>query len=660
MQGSIVYASDDHYASLAGVSMISLFRNNRDFKLLNVYILADQISKKNIARLKAIGEKYHRNVYILDVDRQMQHLMENGVEGYANAVGGKGLTAFSRLFISELLPDVERVVYLDCDTLVRGSLKELFTMDLHGKPIAMAFDCLHNLYKKYINVSLDMCYYNSGVMVIDVQQWKDKNCLDRILDHLQHVRNNYPLVDQDFINVVLGQDITLMDMKYNYLSQYCLYDYESIKDVYGLKPPYFWKNSQWVRPDQAVVLHFCGQTFGRPWFKNSKHPYKKVYDRYYNISPWKNVKQQECRIPPQYKVQYILWRYMPKKLQAAAGVLMQKIFMKLTYKVQNSIGIRYKIKMFTECMKKYVENDMVESRLYKKFIIADPDKRHSANIAMGIMFVPVSLFRHGLGLFYRIFCREQVIFPYFEIVVTTKCSLRCRHCANLMQYYESPYNLQAESVLDSIKRVMAIADGVIIFRIIGGEPFLYKELDKVVEHLLSYKNIYRIGIPTNGTVSIHNKKLLGLLKNRRISIDVSDYGYSENGRKFCDLLEQNEIRYGYTNTKWWFDMGDLMCRNREPRQLQDMYKHCYMVCRDILNGKIFQCPRSAHGTDLGFIISPDSDWFDLKEYGSGREAKEKLVQFYWKEHYVEACNYCDMGMDGNRRAVPAGEQCDSR
>ena len=92
MQGSIVYASDDHYASLAGVSMISLFRNNRDFKLLNVYILADQISKKNIARLKAIGEKYHRNVYILDVDRQMQHLMENGVEGYANAVGGgKGL-----------------------------------------------------------------------------------------------------------------------------------------------------------------------------------------------------------------------------------------------------------------------------------------------------------------------------------------------------------------------------------------------------------------------------------------------------------------------------------------------------------------------------------------------------------------------------------------
>ena len=54
--------------------------------------------------------------------------------------GGKGLTAFSRLFISELLPDVERVVYLDCDTLVRGSLKELFTMDLHGKPIAMAFN----------------------------------------------------------------------------------------------------------------------------------------------------------------------------------------------------------------------------------------------------------------------------------------------------------------------------------------------------------------------------------------------------------------------------------------------------------------------------------------------------------------------------------------
>ena len=88
MQGSIVYASDDYYASLAGVSMIYLIMNNRDFKLFNVYILAYKIRNKNIARLKAIGEKYHRNVHILNVDRQMKHLMENGVEGYANAVWG--------------------------------------------------------------------------------------------------------------------------------------------------------------------------------------------------------------------------------------------------------------------------------------------------------------------------------------------------------------------------------------------------------------------------------------------------------------------------------------------------------------------------------------------------------------------------------------------
>lgn len=83
MQGNIVYASDDHYAFLAGVSMISLFKNNRDFESLNVYILSDHISKKNIRRLTAIGKKYNRNVYILDIGNRMQRLKESGAEGYA-------------------------------------------------------------------------------------------------------------------------------------------------------------------------------------------------------------------------------------------------------------------------------------------------------------------------------------------------------------------------------------------------------------------------------------------------------------------------------------------------------------------------------------------------------------------------------------------------
>lgn len=315
---NVVYAADDNYACLAGVSMLSLFENNKHCNKLHVYILSNSISEANKERLYKIGRHYKKEVSLIDVAYALENLMKSGINGYSNAQGNE-YTPYVRLLIPDLIPNGKRIIYLDCDTLVIGDVMGLWQTDMRGKPIGLAYDCIHSRYKRFISLGSKDSYYNTGVMLMDLDGWTQKKCMERILYHIANVRSEYPLVDQDFINVVLQKDIYQLDMKYNYLSQYFLYSYYGIKKVYGLQESCFYGKMDMQRPKEAVILHFCGQTFLRPWYSNSRHPAKKLYDSYYAISPWKREKQKKCKWKLPYKIQYLLWRYAPGILAEYVG-----------------------------------------------------------------------------------------------------------------------------------------------------------------------------------------------------------------------------------------------------------------------------------------------------------------------------------------------------
>ena len=330
---NIVYATDDNYAMITGISMISLFENNRQCDDLDIYILSDNISDLNKKKLYGIGQRYQRKVQIIDVIESLLNFQQRGASGYANE-NGSGYSSYAKLLIPDILCEIERIIYLDSDTLVLGDISCLMNLSMHGKPIGMAHDCLQSRYKRFINLTEGTGYYNSGMLIYDMATWKERKCSERIIEHIIKVRNVYPLPDQDLINVVLHDDIYKIDAKYNYLSQYYLYSYSNIKKVYELKNiSEFYTEDRFPNSDEAVILHFCGQTFIRPWYRNSKHPAKQIYDKYYNLSPWRDETQKNCKWSLQYFVQYLLWKYMPESVAAVCGKIMQRLFMRITYKV---------------------------------------------------------------------------------------------------------------------------------------------------------------------------------------------------------------------------------------------------------------------------------------------------------------------------------------
>ncbi len=246
--------------------------------------------------------------------------------------------------------------------------------------------------------------------------------------------------------------------------------------------------------------------------------------------------------------------------------------------------------------------------------------------------------------------RSKSYFPYLEMCISSKCTLRCKYCSNLMPCYEDPQDISVDVLKESFDRLMSICDKVSMFQILGGETFLCKNLPEILEYVLRYPQIKEISIPTNGTIMIRDEQLLELMKNPRVIVNVSDYGFGHPA-ELCAFLKSKGIRVRQMPEEWK-DYGNTEKRNRSRTELTRQFAECGMVCKSLLNGKLFACPRSSHGNATGCIPAASGDFLDFLDEGSP-VTKQQLIDFYYRDEPVAACDHCDHGTMVEK-AVPAG------
>ena len=107
---------------------------------------------------------------------------------------------------------------------------------------------------------------------------------------------------------------------------------------------------------------------------------------------------------------------------------------------------------------------------------------------------------------------DKLIINHCEIVVTECCSLKCQDCANLMQYYNNPMKLDATEIIETFGNFIETVDALLDLRILGGEPFLYTELDQIIEAFAGCSKVKRIAIYTNSTI-LPKDRVLRIMKN---------------------------------------------------------------------------------------------------------------------------------------------------
>lgn len=298
----VIYACDDNYAPLTAISAASLLKHNPGYEII---LLGYNLSASAIDTVRSRVVGHGGSFRYLDVSPAIARLVAIGADSYVS------YAVYSRIFIPELMTDESgKVLYLDCDTLVAGSLDDLFGLDLQS-PLALAPDAAHSAYKRVINLPSDKPYFNTGVALIDLEAWRASACTERLLEELQHPHGKNPLGDQDIIVRVLNDEITTLSIKWNFLSQYFLLEKK-------------------VKP---VIYHFSGHTLGRPWFTSSRHPLRKAYQAAAAEAGLPQVAEQTRKMAFEYKLQYWLYRLLPNFLFKPICNLMYRTHIRLTYGV---------------------------------------------------------------------------------------------------------------------------------------------------------------------------------------------------------------------------------------------------------------------------------------------------------------------------------------
>lgn len=307
---NILYPFDDNYAPYAGVSLTSLLENNRNAEEINIYILGFDLSEKSVEKFKKTAEKYGRPITFIDTGAVMALIKDLELPSYRGAA-----VAAARLFITRYMPEeAERVLYLDSDTTVTGDIRDLFDEDLDGFAAGMVCDSVAGDYRTYIGFGRDEDYYNAGMILYNMPQWRNHDCTGLIIEHIRNKRNNYEALDQDLINLALKDRIKRLDLRYNYQPFHLVYTPGTYLKVYGKKGYYSEEELQKAGED-VRILHAFRYLGMFPWHKDSLHPCKAEFEHYKDMSEWNDIKPARDSLDsPAIVIERILCRMLPKPL----------------------------------------------------------------------------------------------------------------------------------------------------------------------------------------------------------------------------------------------------------------------------------------------------------------------------------------------------------
>ncbi len=239
----IIYACDDNYLPLMGTSICSLIENaNKDYNY-NIYILyvKGEISENNVKLIKGL-EKDGFNIEFVDVKNELEKIAKKlkTRDYYTN-------TTYYRLFVSNLFPDYEKMIYIDSDTIVLGDVSELYNIEIGDNIIAGCTDesvvvtpVFREYVEKVIGVDSYEKYFNAGMIVINLKEYKKQKMFEKFLK----LNDDYYFAvaqDQDLLNVLCKDKVFYLDLGWNKMP---IKDenYQKLNIVHfnhGFKPWYF-------------------------------------------------------------------------------------------------------------------------------------------------------------------------------------------------------------------------------------------------------------------------------------------------------------------------------------------------------------------------------------------------------------------------------------
>ena len=240
----IFLSSDDNYAPFVATTIASVCDNTT--ALCAFYILDGGIETENKNKILSLTDLYD--------NCSIEYIYIDAEKYFKNFITHSYITlpTYYRFIIPQLKPNIERILYLDVDIIVKNDVRDLFNADLDNKVLGAVMDLGDPNYIKRLKYNVEIkpshTYFNAGVLLIDCKKWNEQNISEKLFDIEQKYRGKLLCNDQDVLNKVFENNYKMLPEKFNALAAT---DGTVIRHYYSKPKP--WEIKQGIKNSSLLL-----------------------------------------------------------------------------------------------------------------------------------------------------------------------------------------------------------------------------------------------------------------------------------------------------------------------------------------------------------------------------------------------------------------------
>lgn len=260
---------------------------------------------------------------------------------------------------------------------------------------------------------------------------------------------------------------------------------------------------------------------------------------------------------------------------------------------------------------------------------------------------------------------QQTCLMEIHMAITTKCVFNCKNCNMFIPYYKNRQVMSLNEMKNNFDILFQYVDYVFKYQIVGGEPFLNRDLPDFLQYIYErYKDrVGRIRIITNGGV-LPSEKLLHTIKECGVEVNVSNYlneiDYKQRFNQVIDAFEEKEISYKVIPVLQWRDFGfpEKPCERTKEETRRHMLA-CGTAWHGLADGCLYYCNSAWSAIKCGLFAKKKTDYIDLKLLTDRDESKKTIIELCLGDgefQYNSFCQVCGGCGEDNTNFVQAGVQ----
>jgi lipopolysaccharide biosynthesis glycosyltransferase len=262
------------YVQHAAVCLVSLLENNRDSSFDVVLVSTDKLTDEATKLFRSVAPYRNCALSIRYFDKLLSVGLPVTAQHYS-------IDNYTRLWVSEFFSDdVEKILYLDSDMVIVGDIGELWNTDISEWVIGAVSIPGSNRCAP-LGIPERYGYFNSGVLLVNLQRWRTERVLDRLLAYIATNSEKIVDVDQDVLNACLYDRRLPLAYVWNVISPFFI-DYYSLGISAG--------ELRQIRRS-ARIIHFNG--ISKPWSYMCRHPRRQEYWKYLNKTEWRGYCEED-------------------------------------------------------------------------------------------------------------------------------------------------------------------------------------------------------------------------------------------------------------------------------------------------------------------------------------------------------------------------------